>query len=338
MLDIRNKTPFPASLAPLLDKHGRESALIAVKGTFTIRNHADRLAPAEAQEPLAMGDVFHGEPDASSLKYESDMHAPKPGTDVSLLGHAYTREPGKAFVDAGLKVGGLSKIVRVFGDRVWFKALGFWVPSEPIPFEKIPVLYERAFGGKDFSHPDEKKHAVERRNPVGTGFMTQGKDDFLEDLPLPNLEDPNDLIAGTGDKPAPAGFGLVAGNWLPRREFSGTYDDAWRQTRFPFLPADFDERFHHAASPGLASAAKLAGGEPVRYVNLSEDHDVSFALPKRAFRITASVKGVPGTYAALLDSVVIEPDAGRIMLTWKAVIPCNRNFLYVDAIKVEEAK
>ena len=337
MLDIRNRTPFAADLAPMLDKHGREAAVIAIKGTFTIRNKAQALQPAEKQEPIVTGDVYHGEPEASSLKFESDILPPRPGTDVSLLGHAYAREPGKPFVDAGLKVGALSKVVRVFGDRVWFKAMGFWVPSDPVPFEKIPVLYERAFGGRDFTHADEKKHAVERRNPVGAGFVTQGKDGFLENLPLPNLEDPNDLISDTDDKPAPAGFGLLAAHWLPRQTFSGTYDEAWKANRFPFLPEDFDERFFHSASPGLTSPKKLAGGEPVRYVNLSTDHDVSFMLPKRNLMVTANVKGRPGTYPALLDAVVIQPDENRVMLTWKALIPCNRQFLYVDRIEIGEA-
>jgi hypothetical protein len=338
MHDIRNKTPFPAHLAPLLDKHGRESAVVAIKGTFSIRNKADALKPADKQEPVVLADVYHGEPDAASLKYESDITARKPGTDVSLLGHAYTHEPGKSSVDVGLKVGGLSKTARAFGDRVWFKALGFWVPSEPRPFEKIVLQYERAFGGKDFSHENPKKHSQERRNPVGTGYVTMGKDGFLEDLPLPNIEDPADAIVRAGDKPAPAGFGLIPGHWLPRSDFAGTYDEAWKKNRFPFLPADFDERFYHAASPGLSSAAKFAGGEPVRYVNLAKERDVSFALPRRTLKVAASVKGKAGTYPALLDSVVIEPDEGRVMLTWKAIIPCNRDFLYIDDIRVTEAQ
>jgi hypothetical protein len=337
MLDIRNQTPFAATLAPILDKDGREAAVVVIKGTFAIRNGSDTLAPTEEQAPLVLADEYHGEPGQSSLKYESDLHPPKPGTDVSLLGHAYARDPRQGFVDAGLKIGPLSKVLRVFGDRVWFKALGFWVPSEPRPFDRIPLLYERAFGGRNFSHANPKKHSLEARNPVGTGYVVKGADGFREDLPLPNLENPGDLITSAGDKPSPAGFGLIAPHWLPRRDFAGTYDQNWKATRFPFLPADFDPRFFHAASPGLASPAKLSGGEPVRYVHLSEQPDVSFALPKRRFAIRASIKNKPSEYAAVLDAVVVEPDAGRIILTWKALIPCNRNFLYVERVHIREA-
>ena len=284
-----------------------------------------------------VADEWNGDPEKSSLKYQSDLSARKPGTDISLLGHAYSLGPDKSTVDVVLKVGRLSKSLRVFGDRVWFKALGFWVPSKARPFEKIPLVYERAFGGVDESHENPRKHAKERRNPAGTGFVTAGKDGLREGMPLPNIEDPNDLIIGADEKPAPAGFGLIPGNWMPRAAFAGTYDEAWKQSRFPLLPVDFDERFHQAASPGLVSTAKLGGGEPVRYLNLAVDRDVSFALPTRRLKVTASLKGKPGTYPFLLDAVVIEPDAGRIMLTWKAVIPCNREFLYLDRIRITEA-
>jgi hypothetical protein len=337
MLDIQNPTPFPAIIAPVLDKEGRESAVVVLKGTFAIRNGAATLAPSEEQAPIAMGDDYHGEPDKSSLRYASDLHSPKPGTDVFLLGNAYAGGRGQTQVDAGLKIGPLSKIVRVFGDRVWFKALGFWVPSEPRPFERIPLLYERAFGGKDFSHKNPKKHSLEERNPIGTGYVTSNADGFLEDLPLPNLEDPKALIVRAGDKPAPAGFGPLAPHWLPRRAYAGTYDQQWKDTRFPFLPADFDERFFHAAAPGLASPARLTGGEPVRYVNLSPSRDVSFQLPKRRFQVGARIKNQPGEYAAHLETVVIEPDAERVMLTWKAAIPCRRDFLHVERIAIKEA-
>ncbi|MEO6094827.1 MAG: DUF2169 domain-containing protein, partial [Fibrobacteria bacterium] len=146
-----------------------------------------------------------------------------------------------------------------------------------------------------------------------------------------------DLIAGAGDKPAPAGFGLLAAHWLPRRAFAGTYDKAWKDKRFPFLPADFDERFFRAATPELASPKHLVGGEPVRYVNLAEERDVAFALPKRVLTVSAHVKGKPGTWPARLDAVVIEPDGKRVMLTWKAIIPCDRNFLYLERILIEAA-
>jgi hypothetical protein len=337
MHDIRNPTPFPAQLAPVLDKHGRESAVLAIKGTFAIKDKSDRLAVAEKQVPLTTADEWHGDAEKASLKYQSDLGARKPGTDVSLLGHAYAHGPDKSTVDVALKVGGLTKTVRVFGDRVWFKALGFWVPSESRPFDKMPLVYEKAFGGVDESDENPKKHAWERRNPVGTGFVTAGKDGLREDMPLPNFEDPNDLITGADEKPAPAGFGLIAGHWMPRAGFAGTYDEAWKKNRFPLLPGDFDERFHQAASPGLATAAKLAGGEPVRFLNLAEDRDVSFALPKRSFKVDASLKGKQGSYPALIDSVVIEPDEGRITITWKAVIPSNRDFLYLDRIRISEA-
>ena len=38
----------------------------------------------------------------------------------------------------------------------------------------------------------------------------------------------------------------------------------------------------------------------------------------------------------VLDTLVIEPDAGRCQLTWRATVPCSREFLYIDCVIVGE--
>jgi hypothetical protein len=38
----------------------------------------------------------------------------------------------------------------------------------------------------------------------------------------------------------------------------------------------------------------------------------------------------------VLDTVVIEPDEGRVMLTWHSTVPCPREFVYVDCVIVTE--
>ena len=43
----------------------------------------------------------------------------------------------------------------------------------------------------------------------GTGYVAGRGSELLEGMALPNLEDPNDLISGWKDRPAPAGFGFV---------------------------------------------------------------------------------------------------------------------------------
>ena len=104
-----------------------------------------------------------------------------------LLGHAHVPSLSSTEVYVRLRAGPLNKTVRVTGDRYWVKAFGMVSTSSPEPFESIPLIYERAFGGWDRSHPDPDKHTFEQRNPVGTGFRSKhGR--FEEGIRLPNLE------------------------------------------------------------------------------------------------------------------------------------------------------
>src|SRR6185312_7848826 len=138
------------------------------------------------------------------------------------------------------------------GTRRLLKRSGAVRVSDPEPFDTIPLIYERAFGGWDRRSEDANEHRCEMRNPAGVGFRDRslGGDD---DLVLPNLEHPDHPFRSYGDAPPPAGFGFIAPNWQPRLALAGTFDVAWDRTRKPLLPKDFDRRFFNAASPGLVA-------------------------------------------------------------------------------------
>src|SRR5262245_47974264 len=110
MLEIENRTPFAAALLPGLDQHGVEHAVVVVKGTFTLRVPGS-VALAEAQTPVHLADVFHGDAGTSSVKYAADSTLTKPGTDVYVVGNAYNPGAAAAFVDVSLMVGAvISKV------------------------------------------------------------------------------------------------------------------------------------------------------------------------------------------------------------------------------------
>jgi hypothetical protein len=241
-----------------------------------------------------------------------------------------------ASLDVHLAVGPLRKSARVFGDRAWYRGLSGWAISDPVPFSRMPLVYERAFGGADLSDPDPAQHGWERRNPVGVGLAMSERPERLEGLPLPNLEDPAALVAAPLDRPAPAGFGFVARDWLPRLAYAGTYDARWQQERFPFLPEDFDERFHNSASADLTAARPLRGGEPVRVAGAAEGGDLRFRIPRRTLEITISIKGRAVARPPQLDTLLIEPDERRAVLTWRLTVPCPKSFLYIDWVRVRE--
>jgi hypothetical protein len=208
--------------------------------------------------------------------------------------------------------------------------------SPPEPFETIPLIYERAFGGWDRSNPDPKKHTFEPRNPVGTGLRGKhGK--FEEGIRLPNLEDPRQPIIGYGDTPPPAGFGFTSPNWQPRAGFAGTYDDAWMKERMPLLPKDFDRRFFNAASPGLVAPGFLNGDEPVMVENVSPTGLISFNLPGvPAPRCRVELKG--GKKELLepkLDTVVFNTYERLLLLIWRAHVQLRNGPHDVVTIEVQ---
>ncbi|MGQ9424393.1 DUF2169 family type VI secretion system accessory protein [Gilvimarinus sp. F26214L] len=333
MLEIRDNTPFSTKLMPALDKDGYNYAAVIIKGTFDIRPHTPVLVIADEQVSALSEDVFYGEPGKSSLQYEADVAWNKPGVDIVLNGHAYA-PGGRAAesVAASLQVGKHRHLVNVIGDRFWRREGLHWQPTSPAKFQRMALRYENAFGGAAETADDSQEFY--KANPVGKGFAGARGQGLTEGLALPNLEHPTQPISQWDDTPQPMGFGFIGRNWQPRINYAGTYDEQWRQQRFPLLPLDFDDRFHCAAHPGLRIPEGMADGERVFASNLSESGSLTIELPRYRFRAIALIKGKSFEFAPVLDTVVIEPDDLRVLLTWRIAIPCARNFLYVDRVTV----
>ena len=335
MLQLRNQTPFDAAVTVFPDETGADAVWVAVKATFTL---SDRLQIAEAQVPPTGADTFWETPGESSLRYASDMHPSKPGTDVVLVGHAWP-PPGRQadHLDVSVCVGERRSTVRAFGDREWRGGLRSPSPSAPVPFDSMPLVYERAFGGVAPAD-DAGGTRAEERNPVGVGFLGDRRRGELRGERLPNLEHPAHLIRSPGDRVPPAGFGFIAPAWLPRRSYAGTYDAAWLRTRAPFLPVDFDARFFHAAHPDLVFPTPLRGDEPVEVLHASRRGPLGFRLPGCLVRVTARIAGRAEDARSQLETVLIEPDLERLCLLWRAKIPCDKAALRVDSIALDLAE
>ncbi|MFO0552218.1 MAG: DUF2169 domain-containing protein [Polyangiaceae bacterium] len=338
MLAILNNTPFAVQLAPALDLQRRDVAIVVVKATFRV-SHDGATTVAEAQEPVALADVHEGDPSHSSVRYESDLAPYKPGTDVVLNGHAYPQTPRSELI-VTVEAGPLSKSVRVVGDRTWTRdPTGHYRPSSPARFEAMPLVYERAFGGVDRSIPPPDASSTspsDPRNPVGVGFLAEATRASPQDLELPNLEDPQAPMTSPTDRPTPASFGFVHRSWSPRARLAGTYDATWQAERAPYLPDDFDVRFHHAASPGLVSPQPFRGGELVRAYNTRPGGGMfQFYIPRHVVEADVRLHGKDAAYVAQLDTVVIEPDLERVLCTWRAVVPCPRSFLKIERVRVK---
>lgn len=332
MLQLKNSSPFKAAIAVFPDEKGVDTLYVAVKATFDMATPA---RVAEFQQPVVLADEYWGEPGKSSLKYASEMHLTKPSTDIVLLGEACSPE-GRAVpqLDVGLGVAGRRKTIRVFGDRQWTDGVVGIHMSSPIPFSRMPLVYERAYGG--FYEPGSPGTEIlfEGRNPVGKGFRGKRSRKEMDGMNLPNLEEPEELIDEPADHPAPACFGFVAPSWEPRKAYAGTYDESWQKKRAPYLPDDFGLRFFNAAHPDLTFDRYLKGGEPVAILNMSLRGAIKFALPECTFDTTVRIAGKQEPLVLNLETVLMEPTDVRFSILWRGSRSCDKQTLKVEQIDI----
>jgi hypothetical protein len=321
MLQLENKTPFAAKIALFPNQHSIDTLYLIVKASFYI---ADKWTLLEEQIEPIDEDIYYGEPETSSLKYASDFHIGKPGTDIIMNGLACS--PGKEKVkqlDVGLQVASLHKTISVFGDREWIDGK----ISSPKPFTSMPMVYEKSFGGMHII--DGEIDSADERNPVGCGFAGSRKGSEMNGVPLPNLEDPAQLIRNIQDIPYPAGFGFISPAWKPRSDYVGTYDDLWQANRAPYLPKDFDSRFLNMAHPDLVATGYLKGGEPVEITGMHPSGKMQFNLPSVGLKSNISIQNAMHSPEFNLETVLLEPNLVRLSMVWRASLPCDKKSLKI---------
>jgi hypothetical protein len=333
MLQLKNQTPFKAALAAFPNEDGIDSIYLVVKATFALRVGVDLV---EEQAPVCLEDQYWSEPGRSSLKLPSEMHLPKPASDVLFVGHAYA--PGGRPVsqlEVSLQVANRRKRLLISGERTWKNGVLTVSPSKPEPFELMPIVYERAYGG--IGEPDRKGQVpFEPRNPVGVGFAKGKNKGYLKGTPVPNIEDPDRPMTAPGSRYNPAGFGPIAPMWEPRKSLAGTYDEAWQRNRAPYLPHDFNMRHFNVAHADLICDGHLAGGEPIVLKNLSRETPViRLNVPSVEIESTFRVAGSSQTVPLHLETIMFMPDDGCYSATWRGGLACDKKLLKVEEVTVK---
>lgn len=329
MWELANGTPYAAERNWVRDKQGHHWWLVAVKATYDI-GAGGRLALADEQVPPVLSPEYFGEAGVSSLRYDSDLLAVKPTTDVLVHGSAYApKGRPMASVPVTLRVGHVDKRLVVHGNRVYVEgALGLGTTS-PIPFTTQPIRYEYAFGGYDRAATDPKKHRLDERNPIGRGFVTR---------PSHNANKPAHTVEYTSGAPAskgPAGFGPIDPSWIPRRTLAGTYDARWIEHKRPFLPDDYDDLHACCAPADQRLRTPLVGGEQIGLLNMSPDGTLAFQIPRASFEFTSSFGARQERHGHRLATVVVEPDERRVFVVWQSALRVPASQIdYLDQTRV----
>jgi hypothetical protein len=329
-MELLNGTGMEAGYTLGLDPDGRERVVVAVKGTFRIPSEDRMPQLADEQVPLVMADEFTGEPGYSSTLYESDFAPFKPRCDVIVNGSAHAPHGGSAYqVTVGLRVGAISKFFDVTGDRSWEDGVVGVAPGEPRPFTTMPITYDRAWGGTDEDPDDPSKAKADMNNPVGVGFYPVSSGEALVGKPLPNTFERGRPIDDRKGPHRPMSFGAIGRQFQSRIDLAGTYDQQWQDEVFPFLPADFDPRYHQCA-PEDQQMDHPEGGEWVELTGMTPEGRTLFRLPTVDVPMEFTDQDFERQETrAVPDTVVIEPDLGRFMVVWRASRPLKTNIFEV---------
>ncbi len=315
MLQVRNSSPFVADFALLPNPKGVDCLVPILKATFEIDRHCQL---AEQQTPLYKQDRYRNDPLSSGLQQVGDYHLSKLSTDVLVEGECLLEGLREVdCCDVNITVGDLHKHLRIFGDRYWHNGK----PSAPSTFVRMPVIYERAFGG---SYQSQDRIERYEDNPIGMGFCGIRSEQEMNGIPLPNIEDPAHLIENLQSTPPPAGIEALPPYSLRRRSFVGTYDDEWRKLRAPYLPEDFSRKYFQCASDGLVSPVSLVGGEPVTVRNMREQGDWHFSLP--VVEVDCRVKWANQLYniPMRIETLLLQPNQSQVCCVWRGEFPVNQ--------------
>lgn len=316
MPTLLNFTPFTAATFSLLDSQARQFDIVVASATYEARP-GQRCRVSDQQTPVRDSDVFYGKAGFSSVLYEGEIAFEKPSVDIVVNGSAIApRGRRVGTIHVGLSVAGIRKELQVSGDRHWRQGFLGQIASSPEPFDRLPIVYERAFGGGTCDRCDA-------RNPFGIGFhgALSGNPNIKSEIP--NVEYPARLIGSPREIPEPAGFRILGRNCQPRAAHAGTYDDTWLSQRWPLLPLDFDVR-HFQVAPLDQQVSRLVGGEAVSIINMTEDGHWGFELPIPDLPLRLwPPEG--GETQLRVDTLIIEPDHYRFTLIARAKIPILRN-------------
>jgi uncharacterized protein YjbI with pentapeptide repeats len=312
-IPIINLSRTTALTIPWQVRPPQNSLTLLVKGTFDLV--AGGAATLRDESELPTGEAHQGGSLEGSVSYPSDFAVFKPRADVTLTGTAHAPSGSAPFMAVRFRLGseenGFDRRVIVFGDRRWVTGLLGDSATLPEPFTALPLVYERAFGGRGVDS-----------NPVGTGHRSVAVRGEI--AALPNLEDPSHLIMSHDETPRPVGFAPIPAGWKERRSKLGTYDGRWLRTRWPYFPEDFDWGYFQSA-PAAQQLGYLRGDEPFEITGAHADRpSLDGSLPGLRMRgfaqRTAAAGGQIFEVPLHLDTVHFDSDAGTVSLVWRGIV------------------
>jgi hypothetical protein len=298
-LKLDNRTPYPAHLFRGCIDEQRMFGSLAAKITYDIVG--DRLRPASDQPWLVSPSPWENE----YGKMPHDELFYRGGVDVFVLGSA--RPPAgrpAPKIDVEVRIGPqFRRRLVVFGDRVWRRAGDKLVPGPPTPTRAVPLTLAHAFGGTDRWDGLDVPFTD---NPEGRGFYLE--EDRAEGAPLPNIEDPAQLIQRWDDRPEPVGAQICAQGFGPNLRRSVAFEGVnLKELR----PTFFNNAFPSMIVP------RVAVGDRVSVTGVREDGPIVFFLPASGLQARIGLGEQVYDVEPPIDQIGIEADKMRAFVSYR---------------------
>lgn len=295
-MKLANDTPLPADLLRTTIDKERIAASVLARATFTFAKGRPELTEEQVwkicKEPTL---TEHG-------MMEMDQVLRKGGVDLFLFG-TVTAPARTTAMRMGLDVGSFRRQAIVIGDRVWRKSGGKLVPTPPAPFKSMPLVLERAFGGKtqwdglEVQHPDNAK---------GLGYYNTEQE--AAGRPLPNIEEADALIQNWSDRPSPAGFGFCPMQSYLRLSEGLKLDDKGN-------PLELTPRLFNAAFPKMVAPA-VEPGDFVKIKGMAL-RPIELAIPDLPLKLRLRFGAESFEQKPIVEQVGIEVDHQRMFVTYR---------------------
>ena len=354
------------------DEKGRDVLSVLVKKSYRLSDDGRCLDDIPTQ-PFVQELEYYPETD-KLLRQDFEVYPIKMKTDVVIQGYAQTNNAQRQFT-VSVRMGKINNSIAVIGDRkATLSTSGKVHFSNPEIIERIPLRYDFAYGGWDKvgeynleTHRKEKAAEMAKvvdwesgsayrypRNPMGKGFLVDLSKEGVEQLDLPNLEDPLDRLKedklsckeyrSWTEMPIPrctdwidlGCFPRLALFGLPMRKVNAT--EMIEEVKRNWLPQDIlvnkapRKKFNMQAMNGASMGFQLdylLGNEECHLTNIHpRKANFKFKLPGKTPRIWVDGrKGNLTSTKPVLHCVLVKPEEDEVTLIWRGSAKALRPYL-----------
>ena len=343
---------------------------VFVKQTYTIAPNGN-CTLADVQLPLIDNPVEYPH-NKQLLASDTDFFLQKKYCDVVVKGKARNYSKSRQFA-AQIIIGDSKFSIAVQGNqKAYLDSYGKIQFADIETIEEVPLQYDFAYGGKDLeaekkielpaaelltSMPDLDLLANSpyryQRNTEGKGYIVELTKNAVEQLEIPNLQDPEalltpeNIIVGNIDRwvemPIPYATDWVNHVWFPRFAYTGMGDypkvktSALKEIKMNwvepdiFEPKELGKGINSRFSNGGHYALQIDLHNNVKECKLINIHptEKNFTIKLPLNKPQIWVDGRKGKLLQtkpVMNTILIEPDEQRLSIIWCGTAPAIRNY------------